>query len=257
MNEPRLQRRRAYTNVLLFVGVLALAIVAWLDHQNKLPERRVSGAATPPDASLVAFVNANNINTELRRQNGLWQLTLPVQHSARESRVNRLLELLDERFSEGFDLADVNAVAAQLDDTARLLQLDNNLYRFGGLEPVSGKRYVQLEDKVLLLEDRYLPLMNGGINAFADLQMTTPPSATIELAGVALGEEEQLAWRNTQAMGVRTASAAPNQNKSIHFEKQAAPWLAWPEKGLWILQPPKAGIEYLINSAQAATLGIN
>ena len=251
------QRRRAYTNVLLFVGLIAMAMVAWLDYKNRLPDRRPASTMNAAPASLVAFVSAKGVNTEIRRQGKQWSLTMPVQLSARVSRVSRLLELQAQDFSAGFDTADVNLDAAKLDASARLLQLDEALYRFGGFEPVSGKRYIQLADKVLLLEDRYLPLMDGGINAFAELQLPFQQVNSATVDDTAINDEQLLAWQNTQAMGVRAVSSAPGSHKLIDFSEATAPWLAWPEKGLWVLQPQQLGVEYLINSAQAATLGLN
>lgn len=251
------QRRRAYTNILMFVGLMAMAIVAWLDHENRLPERRPSSATSAAPASLVAFVNAKGVNTEIRRQGEQWSLTMPVQLNARDSRVSRLLELQAMDFSAGLDAADVNLDAAKLDASARLLQLDEALYYFGGFEPVSGKRYIQLGDKVLLLADRYLPLMDGGINAFAELQLPLQQVSSVTVDETTISSAQLLAWQDTQAMGVRAGTTAPATHKRIHFSEAAAPWSAWPEKGLWVLQPQQMGVEYLINSAQAATLGLN
>lgn len=251
------QRRRAYTNILMFVGLMAMAMVAWLDYKDRLPERRPASAMNTAPASLVAFVNAKGVNTEIRRLGEQWSLTMPVQLKARVSRVSRLLELRTLDFSDGFDAAEVNLDAAKLDASARLLQLDEALYRFGGFEPVSGKRYIQLADKVLLLEDRYLPLMDGGINAFAELQLPLQQLTAVAVDESAISAEQLLAWQNTQAMGVRAGTTAPDTHRKIHFSEATTPWSAWFEKGLWVLQPQQLGVEYLINSAQAATLGLN
>lgn len=257
MSSRRQLRRRGYTNLLLFVGVMAMAAVAWLDHKDRLPDRR-GGSDRRAEASLVAFANARGVNTELRRRDGAWHLTMPVALGARESRVQRLLELRDADFSAGYPLAEVNREASGLDDGARLLQLDTQVYRLGDLEPISGKRYVQLEQRVLLLEDRHLPLMNGGLNAFAELRLQAPAAGAIRLDGDALAVAQATAWRDTEAMGVRAASAAPESHRRIDFEAvEAQHWRAWPEKGLWVLQPAAGGFEYLINGAQAATLGID
>ena len=251
------QRRRAYTNILMFVGLMAMAMVAWLDYKDRLPERRPDRTTSAAPASLVAFVNAKGVNTEIRRQGEQWSLTMPVQLKARDSRVSRLLELQAMDFSAGFDAADVNLDAAKLDASARLLQLDEALYHFGGFEPVSGKRYIQLGDKVLLLDDRYLPLMDGGINAFAELQLPLQQVTSVTIDESAISAEQLLAWQSTQAMGVRAGTTAPDTHKQIQFSEVSTPWSAWFEKGLWVLQPQQLGVEYLINSAQAATLGLN
>lgn len=253
------QRKRAYTNILMFIGLMAMAMVAWLDHQNKLPERRASNQPTTAPVSLVAFINSNGVNNELRRKDQQWTLMAPVEVAARTARVGRLLELQEIDFSAGFAIDSVNVTAARLDEQARVLQLDNNIYRFGGIEPVSKKRYVQLNDKVVLLEDRYLPLMDGGVNAFAELQLPLQQVSSVTVNNVALDSAQLLAWEDTQAMGVRAAAASIGKALPITIERaDSTPttWLAWPEQGLWVLQAKSQGIDYLISAAQAATLGL-
>ena len=253
------QRKRAYTNILMFIGVMALAMVAWLDNQNRLPDRRASAKVDNNPVSLVAFINSNGVNNELRRTEDQWTLLKPVTVVARSSRVARLLELQTLDFSQGYDADSVNLETARLDAQARLLQLDTDIYRFGTIEPVSAKRYVQLANKVLLVDDRYLPLMDGGVNAFAELQLPMQGLKAMTIEDEPLDNSRLLAWQDTQAIGVRTVDSAAPQEQTITLvaeDTQLTQWSARPDKGMWVLQQKNAAIEYLISAAQAATLGL-
>lgn len=257
MISPYQQRKRAYTNILMFVGLMAMAMVAWLDHQDRLPERRPGARTEAVEVTSVAFTSANGVATEVQLDHHRWQLLQPINTPARESRVARLLELLSLDFSKGYDADTINMAAAGLGESARTLQLGDSSYRFGGVEPISAKRYVQLEQRVLLLEDRHLPLMDGGINAFAERLLPLQQVTSAILDTTPLNHEQLLAWQSTQALGVRSASTPATAHLTIAFKgSEPNAWSAWPDKGLWVLQPKGAEMEYLINSAQAATLGL-
>ncbi len=251
------QRKRGFNNILMFVGLMAMAMVAWLDYKDRLPERRPNNTGDAVAINQISFNNANNIRTELSFTEGQWMLLSPVNLPARNSRIKRLLELNNFDFSEGFDAGDVNLEAAGLDDSARVLSLNQNNYLFGQIEPVSSKRYIQLNKKVLLLEDRYLPLMDGGLNALAELRLPFEDTTAIKLADDKLLKDQLSHWQNAQAMGVRSATSSPQTATLLVMQgDNHINWSAWPDKGLWVLQPQGTGYEYLISAAQAATLGL-
>jgi|GEM_PF-2381611 len=257
MISPYQQRKRAYTNVLLFVGVMALGAVAWLDNRNKLPERRTP-TSTAASAESISFQTPSGVDVELRRNGDGWNLLKPITLAARVSRVERLLELQSLDFSNGYATADVNLEAAGLTPDARALVIDGNRYLFGSIEPLSSQRYLQNKERVLLWEDRYLPLIDGGINPIVKLELPLQSISAATFDSTALSQQQLMAWKNTSAMGVRVASEAPVEAKAILFEQAyQSEWSVWESEGFWILQAQQADHEYLLSGAQADTLGLN
>lgn len=252
------QRKRMYTNVLMFVGLMAMAMVAWLDHQNRLPQRRPSAQASAPAVDRISFTSSNQSLLSFVRNADTWQLLSPVQTPARSGRVTRLLELYQTDFSAGYDAAEVNLAAAGLQDAERTISFDDTTFHFGQIEAVSGRRYVQRDQRVLIMEDRYLPLMDGGINAFADLSLPYANTTRVRIGDKAVDDTTLLAWQKMHAIGVRQSTEAhASATPVIIGDTETQPWMAWPDRGLWVLQPPGLALEYLISAAHAATLGLS
>lgn len=254
-----LHRKRVYTNLLMFVGLMAMAMVAWLDHQNRLPQRRPAQTSAPPNIEQLNFENAHGVAVKIQLSGGQWRIEQPVKILARHSRVERLLELASLDFEQGYDSDSVNLHAAGLGEHARVIRLGQQIYRFGSLEPLSANRYIQRHEKVIVVEDRYLPLMDGGINALAELKLPTQALESILLDNKPIAEELLASWRNTQAIGIRNASISDSSSvRNLELKSETTThWKSWPEKGLWVLQAKNSGVQYLISAAQAATLGLD
>ncbi|MEM7377154.1 MAG: hypothetical protein AAF460_06540 [Pseudomonadota bacterium] len=249
-------RKRAATNVVMFVGLGALALVAWYDINGELPNRRAPSQQHTVQA--LNLVRADGTTFAFERDSAGWRMVRPVQAPARASRVDTLVALIDTPTDNGYAVQDVNLDSTGLAQPRVRMRLGEHLaVFFGATEPLSGRRYIQIEDRVVLLEDQHVPLIEGGLNAFADPKLI---DATVESVALADSTGDAEAWENATALGVRPhQDAVPTGALSIEIESAGTTqaWSAWQDDALVALYRDGDEIHYLISQTQAAKLGIS
>lgn len=248
-------RKRAATNVVMFIGLGALALVAWYDINGKLPDRRASVSHTVDSLTLV---RGDGQTFAFKRDGAAWQILQPVRAPADASRVEKLVALIDADTQNGYAIDEINLDATGLAAPQIRMRLgaDTAVF-FGGIEPVSNRRYVQIDDTVVLLDDQHAPLIEGGLNAFVDRRPFRAATGSSSPDDSTASPE---AWATLSALGVRphdrsTPTDAIAFSISTPDEKQA--WHAWREGALIALHRSDSDHRYLISAADAATLGLS
>ena len=249
-------RKRAATNVVMFVGLAALALVAWYDINGDLPNRRTVSKQHTIDA--LNYIRADGKTFAFERASSGWIMTQPVNASAQSSRVEKLLSLIDSDTADGYDIQEVNLVSTGLANPVVRMRLgEDTAVFFGATEPLSGRRYVQIDDRVILLEDQHVPLIEGGLNAFANPKLIATPVDTVEIQSEL---SDAQAWEQATALGVRQHTVSiPDTAQAIELTSEGKPqaWRAWQDDALVALYRDGDDIHYLISQAQAAKLGIS
>lgn len=239
----------------MFIGLAALALVAWYDINGELPSRRTASRHHTVEA--LNFVRDDGKFFAFERSGAGWQMTRPVTATAQPARVERLVALIDSDTSDGYAVQELNLEATGLDEPIVRMRLgEDTAVFFGATEPLSGRRYVQIEDRVILLDDQHVPLIEGGLNAFASPKLLDTP---IEQVVIDNRRADSEVWENATALGVReqrdrVPSSAREIGLVIQGKTQA--WRAWRDDALVVLHRDGDDIHYLISRAQATTLGI-
>lgn len=249
-------RKRAATNVVLFVGLAALALVAWYDVNGKLPTRRQASQQYTIDA--LNFVREDGKTFAFARDKSGWRMLQPVRVEAQPSRVEKLVALIDSNTDDGYHISDVNLEATGLASPRIRMRLgEATAVFFGDTEPLTGRRYIQIEDRVILLDDQHVPLMEGGVNAFASRSLLATPVDSVEFDGAKLNAE---AWETVSALGIRQIGESIPVNAqpiAVVTDGETQAWHSWPDDALIALYREGDDIHYLISQADAATLGIS
>ncbi len=248
-------RKRAATNIVMFIGLGALALVAWYDINDKLPERRASLRHTVDSLTLV---RGDGQTFAFARDGAGWRLRQPVEVAADGSRVEKLVALIDTERKDGYAIGDINLDSTGLAAPTVRMRLGNDTaVFFGGIEPVSNRRYVQIDDTVVLLDDQHVPLIEGGLNAFVERR---PFRHVTEAVSIGDTEVDSDVWSELSALGVRAHNnTAPAS--AIEFDINASDekqvWHAWADGALVTLHRAGSDHRYLISAADAATLGLS
>lgn len=148
----------------------------------------------------------------LQKQGAQWYMQAPFQAPANSGRIEKLLALVSARSVSRFALAQADLRQLRLEQPQYRLQLDNIKLAFGTTEPLSGNRYVQLDDSVHLILDRYSYLMQGSAEDFIDSRLLpeNPALVAIELPGLSLKRDAD-GWHLVAPLAGENAPASADR----------------------------------------------
>lgn len=219
-------RKRTLTNVVLLLVAAGLAafIVTRTDKQER-PHREPLSHENPRSVSHIRLELGPAGSIELRRIDGDWYLLEPLRIAANDFRINGLVRVLEAPVHARID-ADAQQLArfGLASPQARIV-LDEKEISFGNTEPISGRRYLQFDGKVALVDDNFFSHLNASAASYVlpALLGHEPRVRVIDLPGIRLsrqsgdwqldpshanataGDIEALVerWRRAQATAVR------------------------------------------------------
>lgn len=156
------------TNLVLLIIVLTLL---WLS------QREQSDTQQPAQLSTLTVDAVTQIQIErpgkpaikLEKQQQNWILTEPFSARANETRINLLLSLLSTPLHGQFHPLDESSLSQfGLSQPEVLLSMNDQLFAFGGFEPLNQNRYVLHQGMVYLIQDDVTPLLTASAGSFID-----------------------------------------------------------------------------------------
>ncbi|MCK8516663.1 DUF4340 domain-containing protein [Methylonatrum kenyense] len=205
--------------LLLLAGVVALA--AWLVLDRGAADRQLLSGLNPDAIDRVLIQRPNTETVQLRRQHGEWWLQAPSEVSANDFHIRQMLNVARAQPQADYALADVEPERLGLDPPRVRLQLNDRVVLFGDTDAVDGLRYVQVDDRVLLIADRIMPLLEGAwwnlidrrlLPSGRSLKAVETPHYRLQLEQDEWQAEPDIAvpasdiatdWRNVSALVVR------------------------------------------------------
>lgn len=158
---------RGRANLLLFGLAIGLGLLVLLlpEPRNERPSPAV--AFEPRSIERIVYRPAGSgEGLELRRRADGWHLTKPVARAASDGRVAQLLESLRERTRSCYPATDHEAAEFGLEPPRAELELDAITVAFGD-RASDGRRYLQARERLCLVEDIALPILDSGVDALA------------------------------------------------------------------------------------------
>lgn len=165
-------KKRTIINIVLLVVVAGLA---WMVYEQLQKEQQ--GADTLYDESIGESVTrlaiklpgqAEVVIVAENADEGLWDIAEPIQGPANKQSLQQLFTLLGEPIlmeypSEGKDLKTFG-----LADSAISVSFNSVEYRLGNLNPVNHRRYVLLNDRILMVNEAVYELLMRGVDGFKE-----------------------------------------------------------------------------------------
>ena len=143
--------KRARLNVLLLVGVVALAAFGWFTREQPEPERPLT-SLTMEEIDRIRIEHPERPAIALQRVADGWMLTEPVQAVADAFEVNALLNLaalpMRRQLQGGFDPAELG-----LDPPEFVITLNDLSLQFGDTDPISAQRFMQAGEMAALVDN--------------------------------------------------------------------------------------------------------
>jgi hypothetical protein len=159
---------RSIVNLLLLLAIVILGLVA----------RYEPGIEAPADAHAITGIKADqvhriHINRPIRNDlvfvkqaDKQWIMERTVPLPADNFKIRALIRLAEQKPVRSYPVDEMNLADLQLDPPYASAIINNTSIEFGILEPIDDLRYVRVTDKVHLIPDSYLQLMEVGFSQF-------------------------------------------------------------------------------------------
>ncbi|MEM7292003.1 MAG: DUF4340 domain-containing protein [Pseudomonadota bacterium] len=267
MKKPLLPRRTA-VNIMLYIGVIAMGLVTYYDVREEANDEP-SVAVFDVDAVHQLTLHRPGYSTiVLQRKADSWYLTEPIDVEADDTRVEALLRLDSLDPSAAYSVTELDLTELGLGIPQATLNFGDEEQSIqillGGLGPNQTRRYIQIGQWVWLVDDIYLPLVQGGLRAFARLAllpMGTTLSAVRGPNGTTLTDSPTLdAWHALQAAGIDPAHVQIMQTTpTVELTTQTGETLVYQlltGDNEFALVPQGHNYALLVTHAQAQQLGV-
>lgn len=271
--------KRLLLNLLMLISAAALAWVAiYKPGQAPAPPATALTTLTRDEVERIVILRAAD-QLELTRRGERWVLLGDPELPADQAQVDALLQLVSLQPQHSYAAAELDLAQLELDPPTVRLRLNDTQLAFGGTEALDNLRYVQVDDRVHLINDSYHNILQGKrtqlvsrrlLPATANIQALHLPdltlvkqatgdwSATPEPDAVSADAIPQLlqAWQSANAFWVRDyrpqGDSKPirvelSDGQSIRFELRLS------EHELQLARPDW-GIQYQLPAASAARL---
>jgi len=141
-------------NWLLLALATLLSLIIYLDSRQAPGDYiPISDLKSHQISRLV--IKQQRITEQFQRNNGSWIELSTGAPATDPSRIAKLLHIAELPSLHRFPVADHKLEAFGLQPPRYQLQLDGLLIRFGGIDPATGLRYVQVGERIHLITDSY------------------------------------------------------------------------------------------------------
>jgi hypothetical protein len=147
-------KARLLLNLGLAALVIALALLVWLKPKTSAAPAFRLTTLSAKETQRIAIDKPGQPPLALHKTPAGWRLDAPFSARADHHAVERLLEVLDAASSQRFPAADLGRF--QLDQPLLRLTLNEQEFRFGTQNPLTGEIYVATADQVFMVAPRYL-----------------------------------------------------------------------------------------------------
>jgi len=157
------------------------------------------------------------------KRNGRWYLVTEKQElPASTFQLQALLRLLETSSSSHYAADTVDLAALGLDPPQATVTIDDVAILFGNTAPLDGKRYLQIDATVHLIEDRYQHLINAGWTNFVERKLLPADKviSRLQLPDMTLTLTDKDQWQLSP--GKPGTSADTIQQLIDHWERVSA-----------------------------------
>jgi hypothetical protein len=191
---------RTLLNLVLFLVVLGLALVAWFKPGVKPVDasRPITSGLTPEQTGSITVERLTRDPLRFSRRDGRWFLLAENRElPAADFQVRALLRLLETTATRHYPAGSLDLASLGLQPPRARVAMDDVDIRFGTTDALKNQRYVQVGDTVYLIDDQYQHLLNAAWPNFVSRQILESRGAItrLELPDMTLAYTEDGHWR--------------------------------------------------------------
>jgi Domain of unknown function (DUF4340) len=192
--------RRTLLNLVLFLAVLGLALVAWFKPGVKPVDapRPITTGLTPEQTGSLTVERLARDPLKFSRHDGRWFLLADNRElPAADFQVRALLRLLEATATRYYPAGSLDLESLGLQPPLARVAMDGLDFRFGTTDALKNQRYVLVGDTVYLIDDQYQHLLNADWPNFVSRQILEGRGAItrLELPDMTLAYSDDGHWR--------------------------------------------------------------
>lgn len=173
-------RRRLFINLAIILLAALLALVAWLDVRYDGGPPRLTGLS-PAGVDVVRLQQEDGRSLRMERLGGGWWLTEPVRTRASDFHVEQLLELTRAPSEASYAMDEIDPGRVGLLPPQVQLAFNGTGVGLGDTDAVDGLRYAMVDQRVHLIPDSLMPLIDGPWWNFLDRHVIGDAGELVEL----------------------------------------------------------------------------
>ena len=145
--------RTAWLNSALAVVVAVLGAWAYFKPARDAPAAHPLSALKSSEAASIHIERPGSAPISLEKKSGAWMMTAPFAARGDESRVRRLLEILEARSAHRLAATDLSRF--ELDQPQARLTIGRQAFSFGMVSPVTREQYLLTDGAVFAVHPNY------------------------------------------------------------------------------------------------------
>lgn len=178
---PMISKRWLINYVLiLLIGVFTFIGNRYNVQTGFQPDNRITELKAQ-DITAIGIQSAD-ASLQLSKVDGNWQFDSPIIWYANNIAVERILDIVNAQTDSRLPGGEIDLSTLGLQFPKAILKLNEKQFLFGATNNIGERRYLQIDDTVYLLKDRYLPFISQGISGLLDRRLLPRSLALQSLA---------------------------------------------------------------------------
>ncbi|PCH61843.1 MAG: hypothetical protein COC04_05755, partial [Gammaproteobacteria bacterium] len=229
------------TNLVL---IIVIAGLFWFNQQTSSPDDTYN-KLSDISADIITDITINRVQHEdikLHKQTSGWKIVHPIIADGNHTRIRLLLSLLNTPIhNQLHDIDETSLEKLGLKPIKVSLQLNEHMFAFGDVEPLSRRRYVLYNNNVYLIDDQVSPLLNTNVTSFIDNRLL-PATAQITKIQLPLLLNGQLT-ASTPLTVTKSDDRWSSSPPSYSADKLAALVASWQRASALQVSPSNATVD--------------
>jgi len=188
--------RAWWLNALLAAAVAVLGAWVYFKPARDAPVEHPLSALSPTEAASIHIERPGAAPISLEKKAGAWHITAPFSARGDESRVQRLLEILEAKSAHRLGATDLPRF--ELDQPQARLTIGRQAFSFGMVSPMTREQYVMADGAVFAVHARYGTALPANAGDMASRQLFGPGETPVrfELKAFTV-EQNDGKWKQT------------------------------------------------------------
>ena len=259
-------RIRWLVNLVLLIIVGLLISITLLDKPTPIEPAKQLGHFLPEDITEIRILRPGKNDIHFKLIDGYWTMLSPYQSRAETSLINLILSLSTLEISTLIDNTDIDRANFGLQHPVVTIQLNQQRLNFGDGQAINKRRYVETNNKFMLVPDQHLSQLKAGSISYIDRHLI--PQGT-KLNGLRI-DNKQIdletpdnvisRWLDAKASWISLApSTQTQQGIDVYLEldnDQVIHYIAESRESDFVLLSTQQMLEYHLPFVVAESLGL-
>ena len=259
-------RVRWLVNLALLIIVGLLISITLLDKPAPIEATKHLGDFLHEAITEIRVLRPGKNDIHFKLIDDYWNMLSPYQSRAEDTLIKQILSLSALEVSTLIDNTDIDHANFGLQHPVVTIQLNQHRLNFGDSQAINKRRYIELDDKVMLVPDRHLSQLKAGSVSYIDRHLipqgTKLNSLRVDNKQVDIETSDNIIslWLDAKATWISLAPTTQTQQGiSVYLEldnDQVIHYIAEHRESDFVLLSTQQMLEYHLPINVAESLGL-